>query len=132
MFGPPRAWNPHTAALLLALCAPSGLHAQKPASRATPEQQAAVAFDRARSSKASALELEAFLRRMPKGADLHMHLSGAIYAETFLRDAAADRLCIDPQALRLAQAHRPSRPRLPRGRSPRRRTSSPTSRSTTP
>jgi adenosine deaminase len=33
---------------------------------------------------------------MPKGADLHMHLSGAIYAETFIRDAAADHLCYSP------------------------------------
>ena len=31
---------------------------------------------------------------MPKGADLHMHLSGAIYAETFLKDAAGDGFCV--------------------------------------
>ncbi len=36
---------------------------------------------------------------MPKGGDLHVHLSGAIYAETWLRDAAADGLCVDPAAL---------------------------------
>ena len=33
---------------------------------------------------------------MPKGADLHMHLSGAIYAETFIADAARDGLCVAP------------------------------------
>ena len=33
---------------------------------------------------------------MPKGADLHTHLSGAVYAETFLKDAADDRMCIEP------------------------------------
>ncbi len=38
-------------------------------------------------------QLRALLVRMPKGADLHMHLSGAIYAETFLEDARADLLC---------------------------------------
>jgi adenosine deaminase len=43
----------------------------------------------------SPLALHAFLEAMPKGADLHMHLSGAIYAETFLRDAAADQLCVN-------------------------------------
>lgn len=32
---------------------------------------------------------------MPKGADLHMHLSGAVYAETFLKDAADDGLCVN-------------------------------------
>ncbi|HZY72655.1 MAG TPA: adenosine deaminase [Edaphobacter sp.] len=45
------------------------------------------------------MQLRAFLAGMPKGADLHMHFSGAIYAETFLKDAAADLLCINPVAL---------------------------------
>jgi adenosine deaminase len=45
--------------------------------------------------------LYALLRDMPKGADLHMHLSGAVYAETFLKDAAEDGLCVDPKALAL-------------------------------
>ncbi len=31
---------------------------------------------------------------MPKGADLHMHLSGAVYAETLIQDGAADLLCV--------------------------------------
>ena len=38
--------------------------------------------------------LYAFLRNMPKGADLHMHLSGAIYAETFIDEAAREGLCV--------------------------------------
>lgn len=42
------------------------------------------------------LALHAFLLRMPKGADLHMHLSGAVYAESFIRAAAEDNLCVDP------------------------------------
>ena len=46
----------------------------------------------------------AFLRTMPKGADLHMHLSGAIYAETFLKDAVADGLCVDPTKLSFAKS----------------------------
>src|SRR3989442_7364326 len=40
------------------------------------------------------LALEAFLREMPKGGDLHNHLSGAIYAESYLRWAADDNLCV--------------------------------------
>jgi hypothetical protein len=40
-------------------------------------------------------ELYAFLLRMPKGGDLHNHLSGAVYAETYLRAAAEDGLCLD-------------------------------------
>ena len=31
---------------------------------------------------------------MPKGGDLHNHLSGAIYAESYLRWAADDQLCL--------------------------------------
>src|ERR1043165_2730740 len=32
--------------------------------------------------------LRAFLRAMPKGADLHVHLSGAVYAEDFIGNTA--------------------------------------------
>jgi len=74
------------------------------AQAATPNEMRAVrAFDAAKSSKANALDLEAFLAKMPKGGDLHMHLSGAVYAETYLKDAAADYLCVDPKALALVQ-----------------------------
>ncbi|HEX6494479.1 MAG TPA: adenosine deaminase [Acidobacteriaceae bacterium] len=66
----------------------------------TPEQQAAANMEQARA--AGPLALHAFLAAMPKGGDLHNHLAGAVYAETWLRDAAADHLCIDPQALDFA------------------------------
>ena len=62
-----------------------------------PEQKAARAFEAARKNP---LALHAFIEKMPKGADLHTHLSGAIYAETFIRDAAADLLCVDVAKLR--------------------------------
>ena len=38
--------------------------------------------------------LRAFLKAMPKGADLHVHLSGAVYAEDFIGWAAAAKLCV--------------------------------------
>jgi len=41
-------------------------------------------------------DLRAFLRRMPKGGDLHTHLSGAVYAERFIAWAAQEHLCADP------------------------------------
>jgi adenosine deaminase len=47
------------------------------------------------SVRANPLELYDFLRAMPKGADLHNHLYGAIYAETWIRDGAEDSLCVD-------------------------------------
>jgi adenosine deaminase len=37
----------------------------------------------------------AFLREMPKGGDLHNHLAGAIYAESWIDFAADDGLCVD-------------------------------------
>jgi hypothetical protein len=40
------------------------------------------------------LLLEAFLREMPKGGDLHNHLSGSIYAESYLKWAADDNMCL--------------------------------------
>jgi adenosine deaminase len=72
------------------------LAASLPAQTAAPstEARASAAFEAAR--RAGPLALHAFLEKMPKGADLHMHLSGAIYAETFLADAVADNLCINP------------------------------------
>jgi hypothetical protein len=39
--------------------------------------------------------LLAFLREMPKGADLHNHLFGGIYAESYIDWAASDGLCVD-------------------------------------
>lgn len=47
-------------------------------------------------------ELTAFLRAMPKGGDIHSHLSGAVYAENYLKWAAADGVCVDEAALALA------------------------------
>lgn len=38
--------------------------------------------------------LRIFMRNFPKGADLHNHLSGAIYAESMLDWAAKDGLCV--------------------------------------
>jgi adenosine deaminase len=47
--------------------------------------------------------LRAFLSDFPKGADLHIHLSGAVYAETFIREAGEDGLCVDKTALSFAK-----------------------------
>ena len=41
--------------------------------------------------------LVAFLLEMPKGGDLHNHLSGAIYAETLIDWAKEQRACVDPK-----------------------------------
>jgi len=80
------------------------LHAQTPAPRPPapdPEMRTARAFQVA--ALKGPLALHSFLTDFPKGADLHIHLSGAVYAETFIRDAAEDGICVDPAALKFAQ-----------------------------
>jgi adenosine deaminase len=47
-------------------------------------------------------QLMAFLREMPKGGDLHNHLVGAIYAESFIEWAAEKDLCVDPVSFYLS------------------------------
>jgi len=66
-----------------------------------PDAHAARAYDAA--AKDGPLALRGFLDQFPKGADLHVHLSGAVYAETFIRDAGEDGLCVDPSALSFAK-----------------------------
>jgi hypothetical protein len=63
------------------------------------EQSSARYFDSIRNIPPL---LEAFLRQMPKGGDLHNHLSGAVYAESYLQFAIHDGLCIDRKALAFA------------------------------
>src|SRR5271165_4444057 len=76
--------------------------AQTPgSSAASPETRAARAFQSA--AQEGPLALQAFLADFPKGADLHVHLSGAVYAESFIRAAGQDGLCVDPVALRFTQ-----------------------------
>lgn len=82
--------------------------AQPPAAKARPaksgnsgESRAAAGLEQAK--KDGPLALNVFLRHMPKGADLHMHLSGAVYAETFIRNAADDHLCVNTTTFAFVQ-----------------------------
>jgi len=78
------------------------------------ELRATHAFDEARREGPAALR--AFLYRMPKGADLHSHLSGAVYAETFLREAGEDHDCVNAAQLSIDDKHH--EPDCPAGESP--------------
>ena len=88
-----------TAAILAQ--APSSRGQTQSASRHGTEADAERAYQAAVHQGAPALR--AFLMDFPKGADLHVHLSGAVYAETLIRDAGEDGLCVDPVALSLAK-----------------------------
>jgi adenosine deaminase len=57
------------------------------------EARTSKAFEAARQQ--GPLALHAFLADMPKGGDLHNHLSGAVYAESWIAQAANDGLCVD-------------------------------------
>ena len=58
----------------------------------TPEQRTASYLESIRSQPSLLL---AFLRDLPKGGDLHNHLVGAVYAESYIGFAARDGLCVD-------------------------------------
>lgn len=87
----PRASRRLTLALILAAAAalPVSLAAQ-----GNPAHTAATAryLERVRSDPRA---LAIFLSELPKGGDLHSHLSGAVYAESYLRWAAEDQLCVN-------------------------------------
>ncbi len=82
--------------ILILLIASSGLAQEKdstaPAAQKNPEQLADLNLQAARQNP---LQLRHFLLGMPKGGDLHNHLSGAVYAESWIRAAAEDHLCVE-------------------------------------
>ena len=71
-------------ALLLSACA------------SIPVETGNTAAERFAAAKQSPPALRAFLYGMPKGGDLHSHLSGAAYAELLIEAGAAAGVCIDP------------------------------------
>ena len=56
----------------------------------TSEARTAAWFE---AQRARPPMLRMFLQRMPKGGDIHTHLSGAIYAESYIAWAADRHLC---------------------------------------
>ena len=77
--------------LFAAFVSATALRAQAP----TPGEARAERVLEA-AKKAGNPELYALLKTMPKGADLHMHLSGSVYAETLIGNGASDGLCVAP------------------------------------
>ena len=79
-----------------------------PAACGTPAQCATV-WEQAASDKFDGLlgdptGLATFLKAVPKGGDLHNHLSGAVYAETYLAWAKTDNDCINSSSLAAVNA----------------------------
>ena len=79
-------------ALLLACVLGATGPAAAAEAKAGSEAKAAALFD---ALAKDPTRLRIFLQAMPKGADLHNHLSGAPYAEDYLKSAADAGYCID-------------------------------------
>ena len=82
------------APLLAVLCC-LGMSAQS----TSPTDRTAQFLESARNNPAALMD---FLARMPKGGDLHHHLTGAVYAESYIDYAVADGLCLDRVVATLA------------------------------
>ncbi len=79
--------------ILLSACAGSGPRDPDAAGTSTSEERRVAA--RFEALRGLPQEQWAFLKAMPKGGDLHSHLSGAVYAESFIDWAVEAGLCVD-------------------------------------
>jgi len=64
----------------------------------SPELRTALYLEKVREQPAVLMD---FLDRMPKGGDLHHHLTGAVYAESYIDYAAEDGLCIEQATMKI-------------------------------
>jgi len=80
-----------------ALFAPGQLAPDRIAQGHTRAEAAAAAWFEENRQRPT--QLRAFIQRMPKGGDIHTHLSGAVYAETYLAWAAEGGYCLDEATL---------------------------------
>ena len=83
--------------LSVSLMGVQAVHAQRRSE--SPEQRTARYYETVRNRPP---QLLAFLLRMPKGADLHNHLSGAIYTESYIQWAADQKLCVNQTTMSFA------------------------------
>jgi adenosine deaminase len=67
----------------------------------SPEEKTAKYFESIRHQPGLLL---AFLQEMPKGGDLHIHLSGAVYAESMIDWASENAQCVDRSTSKLIRA----------------------------
>jgi len=87
-----------TSAIAQTATTPRAVSTPSGGSSVTPlERRASLSLDSVRNSP---LELRLLLFKMPKGSDLHNHLYGAVSAETWIKDAVEDGMCLDPSAIR--------------------------------
>jgi adenosine deaminase len=73
-----------------------------PKAAAAPKSKAERYFD---SIKKDPVQLRAFLHAMPKGGDLHNHVTGAVYAESYIQWAADSGLCVNAATKSLVECN---------------------------
>ncbi|HMB78998.1 MAG TPA: hypothetical protein VKI43_02980, partial [Vicinamibacterales bacterium] len=95
-------------AALIAVMAAAAIAAAPPA--APGEAATAAYFASIRNQPSLLLP---FLREMPKGGDLHNHLSGAVYAESFIAWTAASGGCLVIETMALVDGPCDARGRIP-------------------
>jgi adenosine deaminase len=78
--------NRHSKLLLLALSVVAFLFAASPAAADTNDYLDSIRGDRIAFSE--------FMEELPKGGDIHSHLSGAVYAESMIGWGAEDGVCV--------------------------------------
>jgi adenosine deaminase len=111
---PTRRWlTAFTSALLLA--AAGGAPVVQAAAPGAAERRTARHLESIRDDRT---KLRAFLAAMPKGGDLHNHLSGAVPTETLIGYAVEDGLCVDTMTLTAMPAPAPGAAQCPAGQRP--------------
>src|ERR1039458_2322165 len=82
--------------LAVLITPPATIAANRPAVFRSDEARAERYFESIRKDPNLLL---AFLREMPKGGDLHIHLTGSVYAESYIQWASEEGECVDPKTL---------------------------------
>ncbi|MFG3040791.1 adenosine deaminase [Streptomyces sp. NPDC048330] len=82
-----------------ASAAPGAPGGHAAASRPVPTAGEVVASARLAGIRDDPAALQSFFRALPKGGELHNHLSGAVTTEYLIRLAAEDGLCVDTATL---------------------------------
>jgi adenosine deaminase len=62
------------------------------------EERTARYLEKVREQPAALMD---FLNRMPKGGDFHHHLTGAVYAESYINFAVEDNHCIEQMMMKI-------------------------------
>lgn len=77
----------------------ASVYAQTPNPPSSDETGAAAVFNRVSQDQS---RLRVFVQAMPKGANLHNHLDGSVYTESYVKMAAEHGFCADFTAARIS------------------------------